>query len=35
VTIGSAEISDDPTAVSPEAIRASIEEEGYTVVGSG
>jgi copper chaperone len=35
VMIGSAEVSYDPSAVSPEDIKASIEEEGYTVVGNG
>ena len=35
VAIGSAEISYDPATVSPEVIKASIEEEGYTVVGNG
>jgi copper chaperone len=35
VKIGSAEIAYDPSEVTPETIKSTLAEEGYTVVGNG
>ena len=35
VTVGSATVSYDPTAVTPERITRAIEDEGYTTEGGG